>query len=33
VLLDELRLQDEIVKLKNKISKMNKILFIFSIHQ
>jgi len=28
--LDELCLQDEIVRLKNKISKMNQILFIFS---
>jgi hypothetical protein len=32
-LLDELFLQDEIVRLRNKISKMNKTLFIFSIHQ
>jgi hypothetical protein len=31
--LDELFLQDEIVRLRNKISKMNKTLFIFSIHQ
>ena len=30
VSLDELFLHDEIVRLKNKISKMNKILFIFS---
>jgi len=33
VSLDELFLHDEIVRLKNKISKMNNILFIFSVHQ
>jgi hypothetical protein len=30
--LDELFLQDEIVKLKNKISKMFKILLTFFLH-